>query len=358
MLTVGHVLTGSELTTLQQNAEGHLAFSLTEACPLRCAHCIVATLPAKELPRVTLSVEQARRYAAELPQLAERGIARISYTGGEPVLAREVLQLLSQAAAEAGIGNTLVTACHWAKTDQAADRTVAALPHIDSWHLSADRFHAEFLPVECVIRAAHAVLRAGRSATLRMAVPLPVSAEDEAFHARLTAELPSGVPIAVQPVSKVGRAESLELDVPKQTRPSLPCMSTGPVVRWDGSVSPCCSSLIDWRDRHPFQMQKASATGLLAMHEAWRTHALLRLVRSVGFQPVLRWLEEDDPEHPILKDTPDHPCDVCTGLWRRPGTAALVQKRLGVPDTREKIDALYQIVLGRRAAPQPPSEVP
>src|SRR5690348_13677215 len=103
MIAVGHVLTGAELTAFQRQATRHIAFSLTEACPLRCAHCIVSTVPTAKASSVTLSLEQARDYAEQLPALHKKGVSRVSFTGGEPLLAFEQLRLLSEAAVNAGM---------------------------------------------------------------------------------------------------------------------------------------------------------------------------------------------------------------------------------------------------------------
>jgi hypothetical protein len=123
-------------------------------------------------------------------------------------------------------------------------------------------------------------------------------------------------------------------------------MSTGLIVRHDGSVGPCCSSLVDQRSGHPFQYAPASEQGLVAAHEAWLGDPLLRLVRAVGFEPLLAWLREEHPGHPLLEATPRHPCDVCVALWRIPGVAAAMARRSQQPATRQKIDAVFSAVFG------------
>jgi organic radical activating enzyme len=346
MLPVGHFLSGTELLRFQRQASRHVAFSLTEACPLRCAHCIVATVLPRERYRVTLSLEQAQSYAEQLPALREFGVERVSFTGGEPLLAPEQLSLLSEAAAGTGMRCTVVTACHWAKTRESARRTILKLPHIQNWHLSTDRFHEEFLPVEFVARAAEAAVGEGRTVIVRMAVNSSPTEEDRRVFESLKGSLPGGVEVAIQSVSKVGRAEDLDIEVPAGNRSGIPCLSTGMVVRHDGTVSPCCSSLIDQRAGHPFQYERAETAGLAETYEAWQADPLLRLIRSVGFGPLLNWVREDDPDHPVLTSVPDHPCDICTGLWKRPGTAESLRSRCDTEGVRRKVAELYETVFG------------
>ena len=88
------------------------------------------------------------------------------------------------------------------------------------------------------------------------------------------------------------------------------------VVRDDGTVSPCCGPLTDQRDGHPFRWTPASQVGLVNAYVAWRADPLLQLVRSVGFGPLLPWVAEEDPDHPVLRGGPAHPCDTCVALWR------------------------------------------
>jgi pyruvate-formate lyase-activating enzyme len=340
-LPIGHAMTGDALLALQRASCRHLGFSLTRACPLRCRHCIVATLSAGEAARVTVSAPQAEAYAQELAELRALGIERVSFTGGEPFLALGPLATLSAAAAASGMRCTVVTACHWAKTEKSAARLLDRFPDIHAWHLSTDVFHEEFLPADHVLTAARAVLAAGREVVVRMAVGHPPTAADQRLHQRLVDELPEDAELSVQPVVKAGRAADLDLTVNPARGRNVPCPSTGPLVRDDGSVSPCCSALIDQPDVGPFELPPAG-DGLVAMYRAWVGDRALRLVRSVGFAPFLAWIAQDMPEHPVLRAIPDHPCETCTALWAEPGTTAVLQRRLGEGPVARKIDHLYE----------------
>ncbi len=344
MIPTGQRLTGRELLAFQQKASRHLAFSLTDACPLRCEHCIASAVPVRRQKEVTVTPEQAHRYAGQMAAIREEGVERVSFTGGEPLLAKAPLQILSEAAAAAGMTSTVITACPWAGDAESARHTVRRYPYITRWHLSTDRFHTAFLPPGHLLRAAEAVLEADREVLIRFTVSQPPAEEDQRLYDFLRTHLPEGVPIAVQPVSHAGRAADLETEIPSGLPQQVPCLSTGPAIRRDGSVSPCCASLIGQKEGHPFVYAAASEAGLAAVYRQWQADPLLRLIRAVGFTPVLPWIQEGIPDHPLFDGIPNHPCEICIALWKHPAAAPLLQQVTRRPDVKRKIDQLFAAV--------------
>lgn len=345
---LGAVLDGTELTALQREAACQITFSLTLACPLRCAHCLVATRPVAELPAVTVDLDQARQYAEDFPVLVREGVERVSITGGEPLLAPQALSILSEAAQAAGLACTVVTACHWARSDRVAAATIASFPAIDRWHLSTDRYHLNFLSLDHVIRAARAASAARRDVVVRMAAPSPLAPEDRALAERLARQLPDGAHLAIQPVSAVGRAATLGLQAPPRRdveRAWTPCMSTGLMVRHDGEIRPCCSSLADVMTAHGFARANAR-DGLAEAYRRWRDDPLLQLVRAVGFGPVVDWIRADC-EPGFGADLPAHPCDQCMACWSVPGAREAVGRRIARAEVAQKIGELHDRVFDK-----------
>jgi organic radical activating enzyme len=338
-------MTAEELTRQQQLAASHVTFSLTEACPLRCRHCIVNTVPAADHSR-TMPLERAQSYAAQLPHLRARGVWLLSFTGGEPFVASRQLRLLSDAAAAAGMHSTVVTACHWAATESSASATVANFPGIMHWQLSADVFHEEFVSWQNVVRAALAVTLDGRDAMVRMAASIPLSEQHLDLHRRIRQSLPENVPIVVQPITLNGRGASIQTEIPRASVPGWPCVPNGMVIRFDGTISPCCAGLVDQREGHPFQYANADQQGLAGAHQAWCTDPLLQLIRTAGFAPVLAWVREMAPEHEVLRATPEHPCECCVRLWKNPSLGSKLRERAALPENREKIAQLTEAVFG------------
>jgi organic radical activating enzyme len=346
---VGVLMDGRELLAQQRKASRHFAFSVTQACPLRCEHCIVATVSAKMVVRASLTVNQVKRFASEMPALRDLGVERISVTGGEPLLVVEQVKILTEAAYRAGIESSIVTACHWAKTPSHAASMMSKLPHVSHWHLSTDRFHEQFIPLSYVANAIEAV-RAQLIKTaveghviLRIVADKPLSDADAQFIERARHMLPSDIPVAMQPISKVGRAASLDDTVLREGYANTPCMTTGPLVRSDGSLSPCCSSLMDQRHGHPFQYRSVHETGLVRAFFSWEQDCLLRLLRAVGFSPILQWLRDEVSNHPLLRQNlPQHPCELCVKVWEHNLATELVREFVTRDGISEKIDELYE----------------
>jgi len=319
MIATSIRMTDAELIRLQRSGERHVGFSLTKACPLSCAHCSAATVPASMRRAVSMPAALVRRCCAEMPALAARGVRAISLTGGEPVLCLDDVAALSRAAREAGIRTTLVTGLYWAAGPASRRRVIAALPDVDRWNISWDRFHAAEVRLTDVAHAARAIRDTGAAVTIRVAVDDPATPEDEAMYDRLVDAIPD-VEIVVQSVRPVGRAGGAvpPADPPPRaagdvSAPSWPCLSTGPLVMPDGSARPCCSSMMDEPD-HPFAARSA-AHGLAALHRDWTDDPLLLLLRGIGFAPIIRLIGEIAPDHALAKGSTAHPCDVCATVF-------------------------------------------
>ena len=337
-------LSGDELREYQKLHSQHVTFSLTESCPLRCAHCIVATVSASDHSR-TMPVARAEAYASQLPELAKRGVKFLSFTGGEPLLARRQLKLLSDGARRAGLECHVVTACHWATSAATAEKVIASLPAISCWHLSTDVFHSEYVTIDHVVRAAKAATKLGRSVVIRLSITLPQSPEIIAIYDGIRKTLPD-VPIHVQPIIGMGRGASVPSSVETADVPEWPCMPLGMVVRFDGSISPCCAGLVDTRDGHPFQYPNADVAGIAGAHKAWCTDPLLQLIRAAGFGPLMAWLQEIAPQHRVLEETPRNPCDFCVRLWSDFSVAPALRERISKEENRSKVAELVHEVFG------------
>ena len=265
-------------------------------------------------------------------------------------MALQQLRKLSRAAVFAGMDCTVVTACHWAKTTAVAEKVIASLPGIRNWHLSTDIFHTEFVPASYVFNAARAVIAQGRNCMIRVTAQLPLSGKSAGLYAEIREALGETVPVFVQPITNNGRATELNTDLlgaaPAREAPAFPCVPNGMVVRYDGSVAPCCAGLVQQRTGHPFQFGNAGDVGLAAVHEQWCTDSLLQLIRSVGFAPLIQWLREAFPEHPLAVSTPEHPCECCLKLWQDPAVGVEMRRRAGDAAMRGKVAELTQALFG------------
>ncbi|MGH9469781.1 MAG: radical SAM protein [Terriglobia bacterium] len=335
--------TERQLAGLQSAAAVHLTFHITLACPLKCAHCIVEAGPGMQ--HTTMPAEVARRYASQMPELYAYGIRLVSFTGGEPLLAREQLETLSNAAAAAGMTCGVVTAAHWAASERVALRVVDGLPGISIWDMSIDAYHEPFVSPERVRTAYHAVKSRGREPVVRFAYHQPMTQRDRELKEFIQsfADEPE---ICSQRIRSVGRASDLPvINSPDDTTFAKPCLTKGLVIRYDGSMAPCCINLVEER-RHPFQFGDARERPLTEIHAEYLAHPLLQMIRVLGFGPVMRWLEEAGVPRESLGPMPDDVCDFCPKVVTNPKWAEYLAARAASPENRLKLAVLARNFLG------------
>ncbi|MGJ4948216.1 radical SAM protein [Bradyrhizobium sp. HKCCYLS20291] len=335
-------LTLSELTACQHLARTHITFSLTLACPLSCAHCIVDAGPEKTA--TTMPLAMAERYAAQMPELAEYGIKGICFTGGEPFVARRQLQVIARAAADAGLDVSVVTAAHWAATPERAAALVAQFPMISCWDVSFDAHHLPWVDIAHIRHASQVVRDAGHKFTLRFTYSDPMTAEDMQILADLQAIGMDDV--VMQAMRPVGRGADLHEGTEHGWSPWIkPCLTQGMVVRYDGSVSPCCLNLVESR-RHPFDFGDPRVEDLVNVHGRFATDPLLQLIRALGFGPLQEWIRSEGLEHLLPSPAPEEACELCTAIMHQPALASFVRERAGQGDTPLKIAIIAAKVLG------------
>ena len=326
-------------TAFQRAAWSNLVLSVTQRCPLSCRHCITNSTNGAGLP--VLAVEQAQAWAAELPGLRRAGLTHLTFTGGEPTLARAAVAVLAGAARDAGIATSIVTSGAFARSPAAATRCVDLLSDVRDWDFGYDVYHAEHLPLELFGAAVVAARDAGHPVSVRVCLG---DAETSTLLERLSAICGPGVPIITQSVRRLGRAGTLPGATHSHPPPAA-CPSSGPLVREDGSVAPCCAGLAyPRRDHLPFRFGNAVTDGLTAVWHAWREDQALRLMRLAGLTPVIGWLRAKGLPAP---SPAGDVCELCTGMWDRGGrAAAAVAAHTRQPEVREKLDLLEKHLYG------------
>jgi organic radical activating enzyme len=341
--TARESITDADLVTIQNTAGVHLTFSMTLACPLRCAHCIVEAGPEKK--HTTMPYEMAARYASQMEDLFDYGIRMISFTGGEPLLARRQLRVMSDAAAKAGMVCGVVTASHWAHSDEAARSVVQGYPGIHTWDLSLDAWHKEYLAYEYVRTAYRAAKADGRKAVIRFTYNEPMNPADrEAYDFIHGFAEPADV--YSQRLRPVGRGDFVQIEQSRDnTTLAKPCVTKGIVVRYDGSMAPCCINLVEERS-HPFQFGDPRTRTLREIHEDYMTNPLLQMIRVIGFGEVLRWVREAGLDKELPATLPEDVCDLCPGMVTRPAVAKYLSDRASTPENRLRIGILANRILG------------
>jgi hypothetical protein len=330
-------------SAFQRLAWSTLVLSVTRRCPLSCAHCITSS--SRSPAHALLDVATAQRWAGEFPELVGEGLRFVTFTGGEPTLALDAVVVLAESARAAGVSTAIVSSGAFARTEAAAERVVGALGAVERWDLGYDEYHAEHLPLECFTNAIVAIRRRGRELTIRVC-----EGPDEARTDGLVAELQRlagpGCEVHRQPVRRLGRATGLVIRSRGPQPPVLPCTSSGPLVRDDGAAAPCCAGLAYTEPNgHPFVLGDAGAHGSLAdVWHAWRSDQLLRLLRLVGFSPVLAWLADAGIDTSALPTS--HACELCPALWQTPGAMEVATARAAEPVVQARLVELERHLYG------------
>jgi len=292
-----------------------------------------------------MPVEVARQYASQMPQLFEYGIRMVSFTGGEPLLAKEQVRALSTAATNSGMVCGIVTAAHWATSASAAMRIINHLPGIQTWDISVDAYHEDFLSLDKVRFAYLASKRLGKRGILRFAYHEPLTDRDRQLLAFM-AEFADETDVCSQRIRSVGRASNLEIvRGDREVTLSKPCVTKGLVIRYDGTMSPCCINLVEER-RHPFQFGDARERPLTEIHTEYMAHSLLQMIRVIGFGDLLRWLAEIGIDEKTLGPMPEDVCDLCPQIMTNRKWADALACRAAQPENRLRIAILASRILG------------
>jgi pyruvate-formate lyase-activating enzyme len=338
-------LTLEELTACQHLAATHITFSLTLACPLKCAHCIVDAGPEKS--GTTMPVAIATRYADQMQELADYGIKGVCFTGGEPFVARQQLSLMSKAADAAGMQVSVVTAAHWANKPDRAKALVARFSSIHCWDISYDAHHLPWVDITHIKNAVDAIRAAGRTVNVRVTYSDPITEDD----LKVMNELRDigETDCVAQSMRPVGRGKDLHAASPHGWSPWIkPCLTQGMVIRYDGSVAPCCLNMVESR-AHPFDFGDPRSINLTKLHRNFASDPLLQLIRALGFSQIREWIEEEGLTHLLPDPMPEEVCELCTSVLQDPTLSALAMRRATAKDTPLRIAIIAAKVLGETA---------
>jgi hypothetical protein len=236
----------AELVALRPVPCAGLLLTVTQRCPLRCAHCSSAsTMHGSDRDHGSL-----RRFIGSFTPDDRPDVLMI--TGGEPLLLPDLVAELAASARAAGTRSAVLTGAFFARDRRMPDRILRAARAVDHFSVSIDVHHEREVPRADVFRLLRTVLRAGTPVSLHLVGTGPV----DPYLAGLTADVRStfgdAVPMLVNTVRAVGRAAAWAA----ATRPAdttgavLPCaMAAWPVVAPDGTVVACCNQ--DTVDRRP-----------------------------------------------------------------------------------------------------------
>lgn len=270
----------ADMMARRQTICAGLLVTLTERCPLHCAHCSFAsTATGRQLDAAALLAFVGTFTPDCRPDV-------LLLTGGEPLLRPRLVAEVAAAARAAGTATAVLSGAFFARGGElpAAIRRVAG--SVDHLSLSLDVFHEREVARADVFAVLHDLLRLGVATSLHVVGTGP----DDPYVAGLTEEVVAtfgdDVPLLVGGISPIGRATAWAArPAAVDGGPVLPCdMAAWPVVTVDGTVTACChQSVVDGPDRPDhLRLGHVGSSTWPAVYERARELPLLRMIRTVG----------------------------------------------------------------------------
>ncbi|MGP4110369.1 radical SAM protein [Streptomyces sp. 4N509B] len=237
----------AELMSLRQTVGAGLLVTLTERCPLSCAHCSASATPTGR----DLDDEALLRFLRTFtPRLRPEVLL---LTGGEPLTRPRLVVEAARAAREAGTRTAVLSGGFFARGGGGGlPPAVRRVAHaVDHFSLSLDAHHEREVPRRDVLAALAALLRTGVATSLHVLADGPDDPYPDEVAAEVTARFGTRVPMLVGEVRAIGRGASLRpgarpaAPAPPPGSAVAPCaMAAWPVVTADGTVTACCEQTV------------------------------------------------------------------------------------------------------------------
>jgi pyruvate-formate lyase-activating enzyme len=270
----------ADMMALRQTICAGLLVTLTERCPLHCAHCSSAsTLRGRRLDAQALLGLLGTLRPNCRPEV-------LMLTGGEPLTRPGLVVAAAETARAAGTRTAVLSGAFFARGGRMPSAIRRAARAVDHFSLSLDAYHEREVPRQDVFDLLHTLLRMG----VRTSLHLVGGGPDDPYLAEVTAQVlarfGTDVPMLVNEVRPVGRAAAWTLP-PKRpdTGAAAPCeMAAWPVVTVDGTVTACCNQdVVDGRARPDhLRLGELPATTWPQVHARAHRLPVLRMIRTVG----------------------------------------------------------------------------
>lgn len=308
-----------------------LAIHLTYQCPLQCAHCCFSSNMYRLGHLSESQVLQAIDQAATLSS-----IRAIGFTGGDPLLQRDILLAGIRRAHEHHLRTRVVTSAYWAVSKKKAAAVTDALSQagLDELTISYDDAHANFVREDCIVAAYRAARHSGLFTVVTICLD-PGCTIDRCYIERLlgaTSDDPEAkLLIFESKVTTVGRAVETSTEEVKARRRAgtdrylgpCPYVLRQPTLTPDGRMLACCGTI---PFRKGLQIAEAGASIPAAVARAYAN-------------PVLKWIAFEGPiavleqitrgtDQPLVQSDFDGICQACDTLFSEEKYADLLAEAL------------------------------
>jgi len=334
-----------------------LVIHLTLKCPLNCSHCCVeADINQSE------SLDKTKVLNSILACQDIPSINKVSFTGGDPFVAKEILLAGIKQASQLGLNTAVVTSAFWAKTKNRAVKTLQ--PFIDAGlseiMLSYDDAHAAYLDEHYIVNAFQAAVNNGVEVKINV-VREPDDLIDKNHMEQLLnprGRYNSLLKISETAVNSTGRAKQDESESTRRQRAQADQVYRGPctsVLRHisaqsNGQWVPCCGVI---------KPPAALEMGNLGSHQ------LGEVLSQAHEDPVLQWLAYEGPveimkqitagtEQPMEDEDFDGICHACDQLFNNPSNQTLLDKALPDKLTSLKLQHAIYGIIGLNSSQPPP----
>jgi MoaA/NifB/PqqE/SkfB family radical SAM enzyme len=295
------------------NYGSHIAISLTNRCPLRCAHCVTDSGPDKDKHQDLLS-HHLDHLIDSLPGMHGR-IHCISLTGGESGLLPHVTARIVAAAHHEDIAVGIISSAFWAKTLTKAEEFLEKAGSFDAMTISTDVYHLEFVPLSYIRNAFDAATRKGIPTYVRVTTQQTPTLVEANLMEEVRRDY--GKWFHHQHLIPWGRAADLAIDWAidplVKNVPTVPCPSSGPHIMENGDVIPCCNALTALPANHPLKLGNIGSDSLTEIWKRAEQNALLTYLRLFGTFSLVEALQQNGFH---ITNSDVAPCHVCASIFK------------------------------------------
>jgi hypothetical protein len=273
-----------------------------------------------------------------IDQAAANDYKVVVFTGGEATLAGKDLLRGIERAVSHDLSVRIVTNAHWAVNDKGAERRVAEFVRagLKEINFSTGDQHTRFVPIERVIRATRAAVRAGLQVsimveTLKERRVTQETVENHPEFRRIRQDYPlTGInvhespwmPLSPSIVHKYPDGIAANKTNLASFKGCDSVLSTT-TVQADGRIAACCG--LGMRLIPELQLGDVQDTELADAQQKAENDFLKRWIRAEGPERILDWASTHDPEIE-WEDMYAHRCQACLRLYKDPKVRDVIAK--------------------------------
>lgn len=260
----------------------HIAVSVTNACPLTCAHCVSSSSPYTEVGSECLP-SALGVLLARTPR-----IRHVTLTGGEPFKDTARLAEFVKQCSIHRVRVGVITSGFWAKSRTQARKTLEPLIYLSTITISTDIYHTEFVPIRFLENA----FAAAKDLQVRPHIRFTRHNEMSPGEQNLLNELRRFCceeEIEQALLAPYGRASDMNLFQTVETIFGK-CPAAGPHIYQNGRAIACCSGIVDLADTRHFEFGNILTENPYDVWKRANENYYLLAIKILGFDYIIERL--------------------------------------------------------------------